>query len=458
MGMRRSLKERVERPLKARFKSAVPSASGDRLLLALLERVTSGTSMAERVYGEGEVFLIKAGMFMSGVRLDDSAYEGVGTTWKEDLGQYHYNPSAGLRRPQIPPHAAWLPHGLYSPLYLDADSPFVLRREKETLYLFLEDLRLFPLELDERPAYYSRTTSTGVPMANIGPHRLQHQLLIEYNAYCQFFSDKTQCLFCGIIAERPLHHGHYKGQFVASPQEIAEVAEAAYGEGACSEMQVTGGVLPDRAEVDYILEVGRAVKEKLQVDTIPGGQAVLVPPSSVDHLEALKEAGWQGVAFNLEVWDPRLWPGIVPGKAAALSREGWEEALEKAVTIFGKGQVGSVLIAGLEPKESHWAGVEWLAQRGIYGIPIPWNPTPGSPLEGHQTPTAAWHLEVVVKDLDIWEKYDMDPHRHTSGGLHYTDLANMRQHLAETREGQPDADVSDDLRYRLAVEGKMPQL
>ena len=99
--------------------------------------------------------------------------------------------------------------------------------------------------------------------------------------------------------------------------------------------------------------------------------------------------GGEGVAFNLEVWDPALWPGIVPGKAAGLSQDKWLEALEYAVGIFGKGNVTSVLIAGMEPKKSHWAGVEWLAQRGIYGVPIPWSPTPGSPLEGHQTPTAA---------------------------------------------------------------------
>jgi len=78
------------------------------------------------------------------------------------------------------------------------------------MYLYLEDLRLFPVELEKRPGYYDRTTSTGVPMAQIGPHRLQRQLLIEYNAYCRYFSDNTQCLFCGIIAEKPLHHGHYK--------------------------------------------------------------------------------------------------------------------------------------------------------------------------------------------------------------------------------------------------------
>ena len=453
-----SLRQAIGRPIQEKFRSAVPNHRGDRLLLALVGGIASRPGLAEQAYGEGEVFLIKGALFLSGVRLDDSAYEGIGEIWKEDLGQHHYNPNARVRRPRMPPHALNLPHGFYVPLYLDERSPFLLRRERGTLYLYLDELRLFPVELDRRPSYYARTTSTGVPMGHIGPHRLQRQLLIEYNAYCQFFSDGTPCLFCGIIAERPIHHGHYQSYFTASPQEIAEVAEAAYGEGACSEMQITGGVLPGRAEVPHILEVGRAVRERLGVETIPGSQAVLVPPPDPGGLEALREAGWQGVAFNLEVWDPRLWPGMVPGKAATLSREGWLEALEQAVQVFGKGQVASVLVAGLEPKQAHWQGVEWLAQRGIYGVPIPWTPTPGSPLEGHQTPMAAWHLEVVVKDLDIWERYGLDPHRHSSGGFHYQDLGTMRQHLREAQGGRPDSDVRKDLRHLLAIEGKLPDL
>jgi hypothetical protein len=217
---------------------------------------------------------------------------------------------------------------------------------------------------------------------------------------------------------------------------VAEVVAAAYEEGSATEMEMTGGVLPDRAEVGYFLEVGRAIQECLGVETIPNSQAVMVPPA-IHQLEELRRAGWQSVAFNLEVWDPRLWPGIVPGKAETLPRDAWLEALQKSVEVFGKGNVASVLVAGLEPKRAHWEGVAWLAERGIYGVPIPFTPTPGSLLEGHHTPTVEWHLEVVARDMDIWEQYGLNPHRHTSGGFHYDDLARMRDHLREHQQRHP---------------------
>lgn len=254
-------------------------------------------------------------------------------------------------------------------------------------------------------------------MHHIGPHRLKRQVLFEYNAYCRYFADNSQGLFCGIMSERPVHHGHYQSHFVFSPTEIAEVVAAAYSEDGSTELQLTGGVLPERAEVPYFMEVGRAIKDRMGVGTIPGSQAVLVPPEDFRQIEELKASGWQRVAFNLEVWNEKMWHGIVPGKAATMSRARWLEALEFSVGVFGKGLVTSVLVARLEPKQSHWEGVEWLAARGIYGVPIPWSPTPGSPLEGHQTPTAAWRLEVTVRTLDIWEKHGLDPHRHSSGAF-----------------------------------------
>ena len=451
------LRRLIGRPVQERFSAAVPSHRGDRLLLSLIGQLSSNRGVAEKIYGEGETFLIKGALFLTGVRMDPSAFEGVGDRWKEDLGQAHFNPNARARRSRLPPYALWLPHGLYTPLYLDGRSPFLLRRERGTLYLYLEGLRLFPVEYERRPSYYEQETSSGVPMSHIGPHRLQRQVLIEYGTYCRFFSNDTQCLFCGIIGERPLHHGHYQRFFTASPQEAAEVVDAAYSQGDSSEMEVTGGVIPDRAEVGYILEVGRAMQERLRTATVPGSQAVMVPPD-LPQIDELKSAGWEAVSFNLEVWDPRLWPGIVPGKAEVLPREGWLEALEYAVQVFGKGNVSTVLVAGLEPKQAHWAGVEWLAQRGVYGVPIPWTPTPSSLLEGHQTPGAAWHLEVAARDLDIWEKYGLNPHRHTSGGFHYDDLATMREHLRELQADRPDVDVTKDLRHTLAVEGKLPDL
>ncbi len=446
-----AVRRAVERPIRQRFEAALPSGRGDAALVALLGRALSHRAVAERVFGEAETFLVKSALFLSGVRLDDSAREGVGSRWKEDLGQRHYDPDAGAAPSGLVPQSLVLPHGFYLPLSFDDASPFTLRRERGTLYVDLGDLRLFPVEFEPRPAYYDRTTRSGVPMRHVGVHRLQRQILVEYNASCRFFAEETACLFCGIVSDRPLLPPRHAKLFSVTPEEVAEVVAAAYDEGVATEMQLTGGVLRERAEVRYFLDVGRAMQQRLGATTVPGSQAVLSPPESLDEIDALRDAGWEGVAFNLEVWDERLWPGFVPGKAALMSRDRWLASLEHAATVFGRGRGASVLVAGLEPKRSYVEGIAWLAARGIHGVPIPFAPAPGSALEGHQTPTAAWHLDVLARTLDIWEQNGLSADRHSSGGLPYADLARMRASVRHDPSARPD-----DPRRKLALEGVLP--
>jgi hypothetical protein len=442
--------------LARRFKAALPRGGVDPVLLAVLSRLLATPAGAARLLGPAEIFLFKAALFMSGVRLADSALAGVGEVWKEDLGQRHYDPDAGVRRDRAWPQTLLLPHGFCWPVSVAADSPFELRRVAGELFLFLDELQLFPVAYERRPAYYARQTSSGVPMAHIGPHRLLRQVLVEYNATCHFFAQGNACLFCGITAERPLLRPRHEKRFAASPREIAEVVEAAYAEGVATEMQVTGGVLPGQLEIDYLVAVGRALRERLSVATVPGSQAVLAAPGDLAKIDALAEAGWEQVAFNLEVWDPSFWPAVVPGKAALLPRDGWLAALTHAAQVFGKGRVASVLVAGIEPRANLLAGVAWLADRGIYGVPIPWSPAPGSAFAGHQTPTAAWHVAINARVLDLWEAAGLPADRHSSGGLPYADLGRLRASLrAEPPLG--DAAREADLRHQLAVVGALPR-
>ena len=108
------LRRLIGRPVQERFNAAVPSHRGDRLLLSLIGQISSNRGVAEQIYGEGETFLIKGALFLTGVRMDPSAFEGVGDRWKEDLGQAHFNPNA---RRAAQPAAALRPLAAPRPLH-----------------------------------------------------------------------------------------------------------------------------------------------------------------------------------------------------------------------------------------------------------------------------------------------------------------------------------------------------
>jgi hypothetical protein len=130
------LVERVQKRIEGRFKEALGPLNADAALMSVLGKVLSRPELASRVYGEGEIFLVKSALFMSGVRLDESAYEGVGTTWKEDLGQRHYDPDARRSRDRAVPHALLMPHQFCIPLSIQESSPWHLEATVKALEIW----------------------------------------------------------------------------------------------------------------------------------------------------------------------------------------------------------------------------------------------------------------------------------------------------------------------------------
>jgi len=104
------LRRAMGRPIQEKFRSAVPTYHGDGSSWPSWGR-SCQPALARGVYGEGEVFLIKGGLFLSGVRPDGSAYEGVGTIWKAALGLAGVGIVVALAQGRLAPYALHLPHG-----------------------------------------------------------------------------------------------------------------------------------------------------------------------------------------------------------------------------------------------------------------------------------------------------------------------------------------------------------
>ncbi|MDR3344182.1 MAG: radical SAM protein [Oscillospiraceae bacterium] len=454
--MENPIKKLLAGKVASKIKDALPLDAGDAALNGLIGTLIANPGRTEQVFGTGEIFLIKAALYLTGVRLEPSAYVGVGTIHKELIGVYQFDLNLGKTddRPPLPSELA-LPHGLHVPIVVNDASPFSLLREKGTLYLKVSGMKLFPVEYEKRPLFYDKKTSDGIEMWKLAQHRLGDELMVTYNTYCHTLKGGNQCRFCGLNQNEPIHR-RKNSYFIQTPEQIAEIAEAAYGEGIAKRLEITGGILPKRAEVDFIIAVGNAVKARLGTKTVPGGHALLAAPNDLSQIDRLKEAGWEYVFFNLEVWNPHFFAGLCPGKEAIVGREHWLKALDYAVEVFGKGNVRSILIAGLEPLNSYLEGAEYLTEHGIFADPSPWMPMPGSLMEGQSTPSAGWHINLLVQTLDLWERHGWDLRDVAKDGwLSFNDLAAMRLQVRRAKEDNPALDLEKDLRYQLSVKGNL---
>jgi hypothetical protein len=244
--------------------------------------------------------------------------------------------------------------------------------------------------------------SNGEKLRDIANVSQEGGMSVAYSSECSLKDNGEDCWFCA-INERA-KDGVLNKVNLKSPRQVAEAYHLARQAGQAGHFRITGGFVPERREVEYYLDVADAIKEQYSSFY---GVAIIGAPADTTILSKYKEAGFDNISHNLEVWDKNLFAAIVPGKE---KRNGgwkhWVESLEHAVSIFGKGNVHSNFVGGLEPKDSTLEGIEYLASRGIVGHFSAFRPENGTPLHGYRSPEASWHWDLLDKATDIYRRYN----------------------------------------------------
>lgn len=299
------------------------------------------------------------------------------------------------------------PYGLVFPFSWDPRSRFSIKYEDGVFYFYDGVKQLFPIEFSRRPKFYSLKTSDGTPMNTVGNYSENPldggYINIAYSNECSLKEKGLDCLFCNANATKDAYaqceHISWK-----NPKQIGETVKAAIELDNLKHVNITGGFVPERREVDYYVDVAEAIKDITGLEDF-NGNAVIGAPSDLSVIDRYKEAGYSYISTNLEVWDENFFKVICPGKHKECGgRENWLRSLEYEAKLFGFGHVRSSFVSGIEPKERTLEGVEYLADKGIIGSAGIWNPNPGSKLEGHRTPTPEWHFDMQQKVYNIYKK------------------------------------------------------
>lgn len=132
-----------------------------------------------------------------------------------------------------------------------------------------------------------------------------------------------------------------------------------------------------------------------------------LPPINTSILLKLKEAGITEVSFNLEVFDRKLAVQYMPGKGN-IPLTTYEAAFSESVRLWGRsGNVRTIFIIGLEPKESLLNGIEWVCKLGVSPILVLFKPIEGTPLSHMIAPSDKDILEIYEHALEICYKYNI---------------------------------------------------
>lgn len=327
-------------------------------------------------------------LFCRGLRIEE-AYDGsarpIGRT-RAGLGSGLEIILTGGRKP------IWMNAPVMEPFA--QHSPFVLRGMS---VIDERDGNEYAIDIPPEPTWYSRLTSSDVPMSRIGV--LQGNYLgIYVGSRCAFWAadDSRACRFCTT------------GQNIGTSEEarkrvedVIEVARAARDESHCVFTHFnTGYHFEERDDLErthglrlcepYV----RAVRQ--HVGGFIGVQAMPVPRSSFYEYDELIEAGTDHFSFCYEFENPEVFAEICPGKAGTVGQHAFFEAMEYTATKLGRGRVSGEIIAGIEPIADTKRAIDRIVDAGAFPTICIFRPTIGSAMEHVPPPDPSAMKEVFA--------------------------------------------------------------
>lgn len=332
---------------------------------------------------------LKASLLVEGIRATEAALAGLGTRYKEqNHGLFGWDMEDHPDRAF--PDDFLLPDGTVVQFRMNSASPFCVTADNGAMKLTRADRDVCAVRWIERPAFYDLQVGRDKKMVQIGQIGGQDCLFFCYQNYCSHFAQGRQCLFCNLVSTSKTYDSVLKKK---DADAIAEVAGAAWAEGMVKHVLLTGGCFAHEREVSVVEAICTALRKRLGMARIPG--TILPSPAKGDDIRRYYDTGIQAIGYSMEIWDEALYRAICPGKSETTSHTEFLRSIEKAVEVFGPGNVYGVFVLGLEPSDTFLDGVRTLTAMGANVVPFVWSPNPGSRLSGHRAPQGRWYAQVV---------------------------------------------------------------
>jgi radical SAM protein (TIGR04043 family)/putative N-acetyltransferase (TIGR04045 family) len=250
-------------------------------------------------------------------------------------------------------------------------SPYFLREEGGQHLIFKDGKEVCPVHLIDRPKFYNYSTEEGIPYPKIALLHGKDCLATSVIQTCTYWNSRERCQFCGI----ELSHRNGQTMKIKTPDQLSEVARRAKELDSVQHIVLTTGTLrPPGKEISYLIPCAAAIKKSTGLPI----HAQFCPPSDMEGLYELKNAGVDTVGIHIESFDFETLSWVAPAKAA-MGLDRYEKAWKMAVEIFAPNQVSSFLIVGIgENRDSIIWGSKYLADLGVYPYVVPLRPIPGS--------------------------------------------------------------------------------
>lgn len=272
-------------------------------------------------------------------------------------------------------------------------SPYTLRGDDDGYGVYRGDIRLASARAERRPRFYDLKTADGIPYEAIALLHLDSFASTVVQT-CTYWNTPDQCTFCGIGVSLSSGRTIVK----KTPEMLAEVAVAAVElDGAVDATLTTGSSKGVDRGARYVARCGQAVKEASGLPV----QVQFEPPAKLDIIDEVADMGIDSVGIHVETFDPQVLARVAPGKAR-IGMDAYFAAWERAVAVFGYGQVSTYVILGMgEDPETTLQGVRRAIDLGVYPFVVPLKPVAGSLMADWPSPPRAY-TEPIYRQVQAY--------------------------------------------------------
>lgn len=286
-----------------------------------------------------------------------------------------------------------------------AASPLHLVKNGTGQYeVWVDDEKYTDIILLPHPRFYDSTTTGGTPRHKlaviVGPGHIRSVV----NQTCHYQQLGKPCLFCAV-------QKWWDANVEKALPDIADTIEAGFREGVAQHVSLTTGTLGTRGKgLEDLVMTARLIQERVRTK-IPV-MLEFEPIADFSLLESLlkeaKQAGVTTVSCNIECFDENIREDVMPIKGK-IPIDTYVKTWEKCLDIFGKNEVFTVAIAGIEEgDDSILRGVEMAASHGVMTFLVPHSPAKGAAFEDMEAPDAERMLSLYERAAAIYEKYGLD--------------------------------------------------
>lgn len=180
--------------------------------------------------------------------------------------------------------------------------------------------------------------------------------------YCFYFKDGKQCKFCEIW-DTFKEQSEYRKSFKDIKTIEQAIIESITLDPHIKHLAITtGNIKTYDFTAEYFCEIGNALLSHPIFSQIKHVLATLMPPDNFSIIQKIKNSGFNKIYFALEVFDRSHFSIVCPGK----EDYGYKkilDALQYAVEVFGKGNVYTNFVYGIQSLNSNLDSKSYNAEK-----------------------------------------------------------------------------------------------